>query len=309
MIDQPTVPRFDKNSTAAEVLLGIDLSAKRVLITGASSGLGVETARVMAGAGAHVTIAVRNTEAGRATAQNIADETGANVDIVALDLLDRNSIKKVADDWEGPLDILINNAGIMALPALQLTPEGWETHFATNHLGHFALVVAMHAALAASPAARVVSVASATHHQSPVIFEDIHFAEREYNPWSAYGQSKTANILMAVEAAKRWAGDGISVNAIHPGAIYETGLLRHVEMTPEMQAIVDQTEFKTVEQGAATQVFVATSPSLEGVTGRYFSDCNEAAVSETDILGVAPYAYDPEAARRLWELSLEMLNA
>jgi NAD(P)-dependent dehydrogenase (short-subunit alcohol dehydrogenase family) len=141
------------------------------------------------------------------------------------------------------------------------------------------------------------------------VFEDIHFEHRSYDPWSAYGQSKTANILMAVEGAKRWADDGILVNAIHPGAIFETGLLRHVEMTPEMKERVANTEWKTIEQGAATAILLAASPLIDGISGRYFEDNNEAVVSETRGKGVAPYALDETAAARLWGRSLQMLRS
>jgi len=300
---------FDKTSTTDEVIAGVDLTGKRAIATGASSGLGAETARALAAAGADVTLAVRNLDAGRKAADEITARTGnAGVHVAHLDLNDRASIDAFVAAWQGPLNILVNNAGVMAVPTRELTPQGWELQFATNHLGHFALTLGLHDALASAGSARVVSVSSATHHASPVVFADIHYKNRPYDPWSAYGQSKTANILFAIEAAKRWAGDGIAVNAIHPGAIYETGLLRHVEITPELQERIDSTEWKTLEQGAATQVLVAASPLIEGISGRYFGDCNEAEVSETDLLGLAPHAADPEAATRLWGLSIELLD-
>jgi NAD(P)-dependent dehydrogenase (short-subunit alcohol dehydrogenase family) len=297
---------FDKESTTSDVIAGADLVGKRAIVTGASSGLGAETARALASAGADVTLAVRNPDAGRKVAQEITATTGnVGVHVTRLDLDDRASINALASAWQGPLHILVNNAGIMALPTLTRTPQGWEQQFATNHLGHFALTLGLHDALAAAHGARIVVVSSGTHHASPVVFDDINYQHRPYDPWSAYGQSKTANILFATEGARRWVGDKIAVNAIEPGAIYETGLLRHVEITPEFQKIVDATPWKTVEQGAATQVLVAASPLAEGITGRYFADCNEAEVSATNPLGLAPHAADPDAAARLWDLSTQ----
>ncbi|AXH01012.1 SDR family NAD(P)-dependent oxidoreductase (plasmid) [Deinococcus wulumuqiensis] len=310
MTQQRLTTPFNNTSTADDVIAGVDLTGKRAVVTGASSGLGAETARALASVGADVTLAVRNVEAGQKVADDIKAKTGnQNVHVAKLDLDDRASIAAFVAAWDGPLHILVNNAGIMALPEKQLSADGWEQQFATNHLGHFALSLGLHDALKAANGARVVSVSSATHHRSPVVFEDINFEHRPYEPWEAYGQSKTANILFAVEAAQQWKGDGILVNAIHPGAIYETGLLRHVEMTPEMQALVDQTPWKTVEQGAATQVFAAASPLVEGITGRFFGDASEPEVSDTDPLGLAPYAADEAAAGRLWDLSLEWLRS
>jgi NAD(P)-dependent dehydrogenase (short-subunit alcohol dehydrogenase family) len=167
----------------------------------------------------------------------------------------------------------------MALPQLQLTQDGWELHVATNHLGHFALAVGLHESLVQACGARIVSLSSAGHHLSPVIFDDLHFASRSYDPLLAYGQSKTANVLFAVEAARRWAEDGITANAVHPGAISSTNLARHIDPDVLAEVIASSSyEFKTLEQGAATSVFVATSPHLEGITGRYFADCQVAPV-------------------------------
>jgi len=200
----------------------------------------------------------------------------------------------------------------MALPELQLTPEGWETQFATNHLGHFALTLGLHHALAAAGDARVVSVSSAGHLRSPVVFDDINYSFRAYDPWSAYGQSKTANVLLAVELTRRWADDGITANALMPGGIM-TNLQRHVTQE-QLQALrargSSQLRFKTPEQGAATSVLLATSPQLEGIGGRYFEDCNEAqtVTRREGSFGVAPYALDPANAERLWEVSMEMLG-
>ena len=312
--------QFGFHSTAAEVIEGIDLSGKRAIVTGGSSGIGVETARALAGAGAAVTLAVRDTDAGARTAAEVTAATGHTaVRVGKLDLSDLASVAGFVASWSGPLHILVNNAGVMALADLQVTPSGWELQFATNHVGHFALALGMHDALAAAGNARLVSLSSRGHLRSPVVFEDINFSTRPYDPWLAYGQSKTANVLFAVEANRRWSADGITSNAVHPGAILETNLSRH--MDPEQVAALRaagsgtspidgaQMSFKTIPEGAATTVLVATSPQLEGVGGHYFEDCNEAEPLAPDTptnstTGVAPYALDPDNAARLWELSL-----
>ena len=306
---------FGRDSTAAEVASGIDLTGRRIIVTGGASGIGVETARALAGAGAGVTLAVRNVRAGEETARAITASTGnARVHVTFLDLADRASIAAFAEEWDGPLHVLVNNAGVMASPEAH-TPEGWELQFATNHLGHLALALGLHDALAAAGSARIVALSSSAHRLSPVVLEDIHFERRRYEPWSAYGQSKTANILFAVEATRRWAADGIAVNALMPGAI-RTNLQRYIEddeATKARWAAIDRTDplyWKTTEQGAATSVLLATSPLLEGIGGRYFDDCNEAAVDDSAEVrrGVRSYAIDPEAARRLWDVSLSMLE-
>jgi NAD(P)-dependent dehydrogenase (short-subunit alcohol dehydrogenase family) len=304
---------FGFDSTAAEVVAGIDLSGKRAIVTGGSSGIGIETARALAGAGADVTLAVRDTDAGERTAADITATTGnAAVHVGRLDLADQASVAAFVAGWNQPLHLLVNNAGVMALPELQLTPEGWEMQFATNHLGHFGLARGLHDALAADGDARIVSLSSRGHLRSPVVFDDLSFRSRPYDPWLAYGQSKTANVLFAVEATRRWGGDGITANAVHPGAI-PTNLSRH--MDPEVLADLRASgayTFKTIEQGAATSVLVATSSQLEGIGGRYFEDCNEAALvdpntTEDPAHGVAPYALDSENAERLWDISEGLL--
>jgi NAD(P)-dependent dehydrogenase (short-subunit alcohol dehydrogenase family) len=319
---------FGFDSTATEVIDGIDLSGRHAIVTGASSGIGVETARALAGAGASVTLAVRNIDAGDRTATQISDVTGNDsVDVRPLNLADPASVAAFARTWTGPLHILINNAGVMALPTLQLTPDGWELQFATNHLGHFALAVGLHDALAAAGNARIVSLSSRGHLRSPVMFDDINFTSRAYDAWLAYGQSKTANVLFAVGATRHWGADGITANAVHPGGIMETNLARHMDsaQVEQLRAAAETTgattqtingapiRFKTITQGAATSVLAATSPELEGIGGRYFEDCNEAEKLELETAsgapsGVAPYALDPDVAEHLWELSLATLR-
>jgi NAD(P)-dependent dehydrogenase (short-subunit alcohol dehydrogenase family) len=304
------VTPFGAESTAADVIAGIDLSGKRAIVTGGSSGIGVETARALAGAGADVTLAVRDTAAGERVAQEIAGP----VDVGRLDLADLDSVRAFAEQWSsGPLDILVNNAGVMYLPERQLSREGWELQLATNHLGHFALALWLHDALAAAGDARIVSLSSRGHRFAGVDFDDLHFASRPYDPRVAYGQSKTANILFAVEATRRWRDDGITANAVHPGAIVATNLTRHVDPDDLAKIVASGNyTFKTIEQGAATSVLVATSPLLDGIGGRYFEDCNEAAVDPGDAdaeSGVAAYALDPDAAAQLWDVSLEALGA
>jgi NAD(P)-dependent dehydrogenase (short-subunit alcohol dehydrogenase family) len=300
----PITTPFGRYSTVSEVVRGIDLTGKQAIVTGAASGIGVETARALASAGAIVTLAVRNIDAGAQTAVDITATTGNhNIHVAPLDLSNQDSITKFVAAWNEPLHILVNNAGVMALPE-QHTLEGWEMQFATNHLGHFALALGLHSALAADGAARIVSVSSSGHLLSPVVFDDIHFAFRPYDPLLAYAQSKTANILFAIGAAMQWFSDGITVNALMPGAI-ATNLQRYMsglKIPPEWQ--------KTPEQGAATSVLLATSPLLEGVSGRYFEDCNEATIVTNGngyMSGVAPYALNPNNAERLWNESLRLL--
>jgi NAD(P)-dependent dehydrogenase (short-subunit alcohol dehydrogenase family) len=309
MTDTLITTPFGFESTAAEVVDGVDLHGARAVVTGGSSGIGIATARALASAGAQVTLAVRDTDAGRRTAADIAVTTGnESVRVGHLDLADQASVGRFVAAWDGPLDILVNNAGVMAIPERTLSREGWEMHLATNHLGHFALAVGLHDALEESGGdARIVSVSSLAHLRAPVDFDDLHFARRPYEPALAYSQSKTANVLFAVEATRRWAADGITANALQPGAILDSNLTRHMDPRALRAAVASGTyRFKDRAQGAATSVLLATSPLLEGVGGRYFDDCNEAPVVEgpSDArTGVASYALDPDNAERLWEMS------
>ncbi|MYS21762.1 NAD(P)-dependent dehydrogenase, short-chain alcohol dehydrogenase family [Streptomyces sp. DvalAA-14] len=301
---------FTAASTTHDVIKGVDLTGRRAVVTGATSGLGTETARALAAAGAEVTLAVRDLRAGERVAAGIQESVGGAVPAVArLDTSDPASAASFGAAWEGPLHILVNSAGIMAAPE-QHTPQGLELHFATNHVGHFALAHGLHGALAQAGDARIVAVSSALHLASPVVFDDINFRYRPYHPFVAYGQSKTANVLFVVEAARRWAADGITANAAMPGYIL-TNLQRHVTES----AMAGMTRFrvpepKSVEQGAATAVLLAASPLTAGVTGRYFEDCNEAAPAPDHngwIEGVAPFALDPAHAARLWDYSESLL--
>jgi NAD(P)-dependent dehydrogenase (short-subunit alcohol dehydrogenase family) len=310
---------FNAQSTAAEVIAGVDLTGKRAVVTGGASGIGLETAHALAAAGAQVTLAVRNTDAGERAAADIQATTGRDdVRVARLDLTDHSTIDAFTADWTGPLHILVNNAGVMALPERTTTPEGWETQFAANHLGHAALTLGLHDALAAAQGARVVVVSSSAHLMSPVVFDDIHFTSRPYDAWSAYGQSKTATILFTVAMAKKWAADGITANALHPGGIM-TNLQRHLDdaQLRFVGAVDEQGRrmdvppgWKTPQQGAATSVLLAASPHVQGMTGRYFEDCNEAVVTEPGdgMSGVAPYALDPNDADHLWDETARLLQ-
>jgi NAD(P)-dependent dehydrogenase (short-subunit alcohol dehydrogenase family) len=298
---------FTRESTAFEVLEGVDLSGRKAIVTGGASGIGYETARALSHAGADVTIGVRDVEAGARAARDILASSGNTAIAVApLDLTDFASIRSFTNAWLGPVHMLINNAGVMAVPELELSFDGHEIQFATNHLGHFALTAWLHHSLAAAEGARVVSVSSSAHQRSPVVFADIDYERRDYEPWSAYGQSKTANVLHAVEITRRWIDDGIAANAMNPGAI-PTNLQRY---TGGLQTPVELR--KTPAQGAANSVLLAASPLLEGVGGRYFEDCQESETTdhpEPYAGGVNPWALDLDSAQKLWELSLLMMDA
>ncbi|MZG12084.1 SDR family NAD(P)-dependent oxidoreductase [Streptomyces sp. SID5914] len=303
---------FHSHATATEVIDGVDLGGRRVIVTGGASGIGVETARALAAAGAEVTVAVRNPAAAEPLVREVAAAPGpGSVRAAAIDLADLSSVAAFVREWQGPLDVLVANAGVMALPERRITAEGWELQLATNHLGHFALALGLHGRLRAAGSARVVVVSSGAHRGAAFDFDDPHFARRPYDRWAAYAQSKTADVLFAV-GARRWLADGITANALNPGWI-STNLQRHVD-DATMRAlgamddegnIIEQPYYKTPLQGAATSVLLAASPLVDGVTGRYFEDNQEArTVADGDgeqAGGVAPHALDPHAADRLWE--------
>lgn len=307
--------KFDRNSTTTDVLNGIDLSGKTVLVTGASTGLGAETARALAACGADVTLVARSEAKLSNVANEIQSATGRLPEIATLKLDKLATIRRFAEEWlsrHEKLDILINNAGIMA-PPLTRTAEGWESQFATNHLGHFLLTNLLADAIKASGEARVVNLSSAGHWYSTVDLDDPNFQNRDYEALQAYGQSKTANIWFTVELARRWADHGVNSFAVHPGGI-QTELGRNLE--PEMakrfeQMIKDYPDiWKTVPQGAATSCWAATSPDLSGKTGLYLEDCHISEPGAGDVLdgGYAPHAYDADGAKQLWILSNDLLG-
>jgi NAD(P)-dependent dehydrogenase (short-subunit alcohol dehydrogenase family) len=308
---KPITSPFTRENTADEVSEGIDLTGRRAVVTGAASGIGIETARTLARRGADVTIAARRLDAADRVAEDIKADTGnPNVHTAALELTDRKSVADFAAAWEGPLHLLINNAGVMMIQDLTRDAGGHEMQFATNHLGHFDLTTRLYGALADAERARVVVLSSSGHLFGPVVFDDIDYRFRSYDPLSGYAQSKTAEILFAVGATQRWAKDGILVNAVNPGAI-ATELQRHVG--GKLATPVDQQ--KTVQQGASTTIFAAVSPLLEGIGGRYFNDNTEATPADersTDpevlVTTVARYALDPDGADRLWALSERFLG-
>ncbi|MBY8863159.1 SDR family NAD(P)-dependent oxidoreductase [Nocardia sp. CA2R105] len=313
--------RFDGSSTADEVAAGVDLRGLRAVVTGASSGLGAETARVLAVAGAEVTLAVRDISAGARVADRIASRGArSRPAVAAVDLADPGSVARFARGRHGPLHLLVNNAGLVT-SGLERNERGWELQFATNHLGHFALAHLLHDALvrgaAERGAARVVAVSSTAHMRAPVDFDDIHFEHRPYDPQIAYAQSKTANSLFAVEATRRWAADRIVANAVNPGGI-RTGLQRN--FTQRQRESLDAAEvagvftYKSVEQGAATTLVAAVAPEFEETGGHYLDDCREAYTvpDDADLTahshGVKQWALDPDAAHELWSISLAALE-
>ena len=307
---------FGHDTTAAEVLEGIDLDVKLALVTGGSGGLGAETARALASKGARVVIAVRDVAKGEKVAREIRSSTGNDgVEVEELELGSLASVRAFADRFlarHDALQILVNNAGVMACP-FGKTTDGFELQFGTNHLGHFLMTGLIAPALLRGAPARVVSVSSRGHQMSPVVFDDIHFERRPYEKWSAYGQSKTANILLAVELERRLGSRGVHANALHPGVI-PTDLARH--MVPEdyehlrKRAPGGKMKMKSVESGAATSVYAATAPELEGRGGLYLEDCGVAQVNDAEDAanGVRSYALDPDAAQRLWSISEKMVG-
>jgi len=294
---------FGETTTAAEVVDGIDLTGRTALVTGVSAGLGVETARALRSAGARVVGAARDLDKASSALASAGVE---GVELVELDLADLDSVracaKTVVSSYDG-LDLLINNAGVMA-PPLMRTAQGFELQLGTNHLGHFVLTQGVEPLL--RPGARVVNVSSRGHLRSGMRWDDPHFRdESSYDKWVAYGQSKTANVLFTLELERRVAPSGVHAYALHPGVIL-TELGRH--LTPEDGAGLAKRlpVFKTVEQGAATTLYAAVSPDLEGRGGLYLEDCHVADVTPGDgSAGYAPWAMDRDEAARLWEWSLE----
>lgn len=297
---------FGHDSTADDVLAGIDLTGKLAIVTGGYSGLGLETTKALAKAGAQVVVPARRPDAARELLGDLAE-------VDELDLGSLESVQAFAERFLASgrsVDIVIDNAGIMASPETRVGP-GWEAQFATNHLGHFALVNRLWPAIAADGGARVVSVSSTGHRRSDIRWDDLEF-RLGYDKWEAYGQAKTANVLFAVQLDALGKDSGVRAFALHPGGIL-TPLQRHLEK----QEMVDfgwidedgnalNPAFKSPEQGAATQVWAATSPQLDGLGGVFLEDCEVAEVSSDDAPGVRPYAIDPAAAERLWTVSAQL---
>ncbi|MFG2925650.1 SDR family NAD(P)-dependent oxidoreductase [Streptomyces sp. NPDC048305] len=309
---------YSARTTALEVVDGIDLSGRRALVTGGASGIGTETVRALATAGAEVTVATRRPALVEPLVNEMRLVSGAGSVLAAeIDLADLSSVASFAQSWQGPLDMLVANAGIMALPARVLSQQGWEMQLATNFLGHFALTDLLHPAMREAQGARVVVVSSGAHRSKPFNFDDPHFARRPYDPWVSYGESKTAGVMFAV-GASRWAEDGILVNSMNPGFIM-TKLQRHLDdstmrslgVMDDQGRVITPPHFKTPAQGAATSVLLAASPLLSGVSGTYFEDNQEARVVQGDEDkpgGVAAHALDKQSAARLWDYASEAIQ-
>lgn len=315
---------FGAESTTDDVLAGVDLAGKRVLVTGVSAGLGVETARVLAAHGADVVGAARDlakAETATAVVRDAAATSGGSLQLIELDLADLTSVRAAADALvkDGrSFDLIIANAGVMATP-FGKTKDGFETQFGTNHLGHFVFINRVADLLKAG--SRVVSLASAGHRFSDVDLEDPNFETTEYTPFGAYGRSKTANVLFAVEFDRRHKTRGVRATAVHPGGIH-TELSRHLDPA-FIQQWLDQLnaeaaaqgqppiQMKTIPQGAATSVWAGVVAPADSVGGRYCEDCHVAERVESDSLlraGVRPYAVDPARAQALWALSEKMVG-
>ena len=325
-LQQPIGSGFNAASTTREVIRGIDLHGKTAIVTGGYAGLGLETTRTLASAGARIVVPARDLRKAQEAVKGIV-----GVEAEAMDLIDPNSVDAFADKFLAsgrPLHLLVNSAGIMALPKLTLDERGYEYHFATNHLGHFQLATRLLPALRAARGARVVSVSAWAHRLSDVVVDDVHFARREYQPMLGYAQSKTANILFAVGLDAREKENGVRAYALHPGSIV-TELGRN--FTDEQRrafGVIDENgrrivdpsrQLKTVEQGAATQVWCATYLKLANIGGVYCENVEVANVvppnersgwagdDSTRKVGVMPHAIDALSADRLWTLSDRML--
>ncbi len=317
--------QFDATSTTDDVLAGVDLSGKRVLVTGVSAGLGVETARALAAHGAHVVGTARDlSKAEAATAVVRADAAnGGRLELIELDLASLASVRACADVLVAagrPFDLVIANAGVMATP-FGHTADGFETQFGTNHLGHFVLVNRIAALMA--PGARLVNLSSSGHRFSDVDLDDPGFERTEYTPYIAYGRSKTANILFAVEFDRRHRARGVRATAVHPGGIM-TELGRHLEEGGMERRVAEINanlaaegkppfRWKSVPQGAATSLWAGVAAEADAVGGRYCENCHVSEPVVADIAspvseGVRPYALDAEHAQALWAKSEEMVG-
>jgi len=312
---------LDPYTDASVVLAGKDLTGRTAIVTGGATGIGIETVKALAAAGAEVVIAVRKPDLGAAAAEAVNAAAGAERATVGLvDLADLSSVAAFTRAWgDRPLHILVNNAGVMACP-LSYTADDLEMQIGTNHFGHFALGVGLARALMNGAedgrASRLVSLSSIGHRRGGVNFDDPHYRSRPYDKWESYGQAKSANALFAVGYHNRFKDQGISANSVMPGGIM-TPLQRHLPRE-EMIAFGWMDEdgkindrFKSTQQGAATSVWAAVGPELEGVGGLYLENCAQAApfTQDAPFEGVMPHALDPAAAERLWTLSAETTGA
>lgn len=304
---------FGSESTTEEVLEGIDLAGRLALVTGASGGLGEETARALAACGARIVIAARDIPKAEAVAAKIRESTGnREVEVIALELDSLASVRSCAAEFlarHSDLSLLINNAGVMACPFMK-TRDGFEMQFGTNHLGHFVFTNSILPALLAGAPGRIVNLSSGGHSLSNVLFDDPGFETTPYNKFLAYGQSKTANVQFAVGLDRRLKDRGVRAFAVHPGIIM-TDLARHME-SADIEELMGgpgaaQMVFKSIPAGAATSCYAATRADLEG--GVYLEDCHVAEVNDTEGQdGVRSYAMDPANAERLWALSEELVG-
>lgn len=309
---------FGADTTADEVLAGIDLAGKRILVTGGSGGLGKEAARALAARGAQIVLAARSEEKlASARADIEAQVPAARLHTLVLDLASLDSVRAAAAEFLGrfdSLDVLVNNAGVMACP-LARTADGFEMQFGVCHLGHFLFTGLLVPALLKGAPARVVNLSSGGHQIADVDLEDPNYQQREYDKWQSYGQAKSANVLFSVALNARLAERGVTSNAVHPGAIAETDLARHMQVADfeammAMQPEGSQMTFKSLQAGAATTAWAAAAPELDGRGGLYLEDCNIGEVNDSpEVLGgYRSRALDPGRAEVLWALSEKLVG-